>query len=65
LLLGIEEGSGPEKGIPVRLVGIQNVNLDDELNRLGNIILNGVEPRIFGLEISTIQIAKLRVCQLK
>jgi hypothetical protein len=37
LLLGVEEGSGDEKGTPVRLVGIQNTNLDDELNRLGNI----------------------------
>ncbi len=50
LIFGIEE----EQGIPVNICGLGNINSNDQILRLENIILNGIEPRIPGLTIHPI-----------
>ena len=48
LVLGIDEGEGVDRGLPVKLVGL-NVSVDEEISRLQNIILNGIEPEYMDL----------------
>jgi predicted HTH transcriptional regulator len=52
LLYGIEE----ENGIPTQLTGITVGNQDEELRRFQNLILDGIEPRIMGLELRFVPI---------
>ena len=54
-VLGIDEGEGVDRGLPVKLVGL-NVNVDEEISRLQNIILNGIEPRIYGLDMKAVEL---------
>lgn len=56
LILGIDEGEGVDKGVPVKLVGLK-VNVDDEISRLQGILLNGIEPRIYGIEMRAVEIS--------
>lgn len=55
LVYGIEE----ENGYPIKIVPLQNSNPDDEILRLNHIILNGIDPRIHGIEIREIKLEKL------
>ena len=53
LIYGISE----EAGIPKQLMGVTVTDADQELRKLQSIILDGVEPRIQGLELRFIPIA--------
>jgi hypothetical protein len=53
LTYGIEE----ENGIPTQLTGIVVANPDEELRRFQSLILDGIEPRIMGLELRFVSIS--------
>jgi len=53
LIIGIEES----KGVAKALSGIEIANTDEEHIRLENLIRNGIEPRIPGLEIGMVSLA--------
>ena len=54
LLLGVKAN----KGVPVELSGIQIGDVDQEKLRLEHMLLNGVEPRLPGVDIQEIEVAK-------
>lgn len=56
MILGVDEGEGVERGLPVKLVGF-TVNVDEEISRLQNILLNGIEPRIYGLDMKAVELS--------
>lgn len=58
LLIGIEE----QKGAPVALPGIANVNPDDVVLRLDQLVRSGIEPRIQGLRIRAVPLASGAHC---
>lgn len=53
-IIGIEEGSGNNKGLPNSIVGIQVDSIDEEKLRLESMIRDGIEPRILGIEMEGI-----------
>jgi hypothetical protein len=53
LIIGIEEN----KGLPIIIRGLQKINPDAEVQRLENLIRDGIEPRITGIKIKTVSIA--------
>lgn len=52
LLIGVEE----IQGIPTNFVGVGNIDLDAELQRLEAIIRTGLEPKVIGIRIGSVQI---------
>jgi hypothetical protein len=52
LIIGIEE----QDGIPTNIIPLQNINPDAEIQRLENLIRDGIEPRITGVKIKAITI---------
>jgi hypothetical protein len=52
IIYGIRE----EAGLPTSLIGIENTQVDFEMQRLNNMILESVDPRIPGLSIQPVQI---------
>lgn len=56
LVLGIEEGENEEKGLPIKIVGIETSNIDDEILYLEQLIYSGIEPKIFGITIHPIDL---------
>ena len=52
LIIGIEEANG----IPIEISGLQNINPDTEIQRIENLTRDGIEPRITGLKIKSIQL---------
>ena len=54
LLLGVKAN----KGVPVELSGIQIGDVDREKLRLEHMLLNGVEPRLPGVDIQVIEVAE-------
>ncbi len=50
LYVGIRE----ETGIPVEIVGLPSEEADSEIQRLENILMHGVDPRIPGLHIEPV-----------
>ena len=55
MILGVDEGEGVERGLPVKLIGF-TVNIDEQISRLQNILLNGIEPRIYGLDMKAVEL---------
>lgn len=55
MVLGVEECKGVERGLPVKLIGFA-VNVDEEISRLQIILLNGIEPRIYGLDMKAVEL---------
>ncbi len=55
IILGIDEGEGVDRGLPIKLVGF-HVSVDEEISRLQNILLNGIEPRIYGLDMKAVEL---------
>lgn len=53
LIIGIEAIDG----IPTQILSLQNINADTEIQRLENLIRDGIEPRITGIKIRAIPIA--------
>ena len=53
LIIGMEE----QKGIPQKILGLKNINQDTEIQRLENLIREGIEPRITGIRVRPIPIA--------
>lgn len=51
VILGVDEGSGSQKGIPNSIVGIEVDSIDEEKLRLESMIRDGIEPRILGIEL--------------
>ena len=51
LLYGVSE----EEGIPTSAHGLSNINIDDEILRLGSILTSGLEPRIPGTHFRPIE----------
>ncbi len=47
LIIGMEA----KNGIPTKLVGLANTNIDELLNRLESLIRDGIEPRIVGVRV--------------
>ena len=56
LLMGVEA----ERGIPVRLPGIEIDDLDQERLRLEHTLLNGLAPRLPAVEILAVETARSR-----
>jgi hypothetical protein len=56
VILGIEEGSGNQKGIPNSIIGIEVDSLDQEKLRLESMIRDGIEPRIHGIQLQGIML---------
>lgn len=52
LVIGIQE----QEGIPTNIIALQNINRDAEIQRLENLIRDGIEPRITGVKIRAITI---------
>ena len=52
LIIGIEEANG----VPIEIPGLQNINPDAEILRIVNLTQDGIEPRIMGLKIKSIQL---------
>jgi Schlafen, AlbA_2 len=50
IIFGVEE----KEGIPQKLLGLENINPDQEILRLEGIIQNGISPRIPGINIRSI-----------
>lgn len=50
LIIGIEENNG----IPTAITGLHEINIDTEIQRLENLVRDGIEPRITGLKIKAI-----------
>ena len=50
LIIGFEENSG----IPTAITGLHEINTDAEIQRLENLVRDGIEPRITGLKIKAI-----------
>ena len=50
ILFGIKE----EKGIPIDIPGLANIDFDQEILRLENIIRDGIEPRISDISVKKI-----------
>ena len=53
LILGIAE----ENGIPTELGGLPGIDLDAEIQRLENLLRDGIEPRIVGVRIRPVHLA--------
>ena len=53
LIFGIEEA----EGIPTAIPGVGPINVDQEKQRLENIMRDGLAPRIPGLRITAIEVA--------
>ncbi len=53
LIFGVEE----ENGIPINLCGIELSDPDREIGRLENIVRDGIEPRIPGIEMRAVPLA--------
>jgi hypothetical protein len=53
LIIGIEE----RKGIPTRILGLQGIDPDAEIQRLESLVRDGIEPRITGVKIRNIPIS--------
>ena len=58
LIIGIEE----QNGLPIAIPGISIVNPDDEILRLEQLIRTGIEPRIQGLRVRAVPLAKGTYC---
>jgi hypothetical protein len=56
IIFGIKE----DKGIPIELLGLEIIDIDMEIQRIENIIRDGIEPRIWGISIKTIIINESR-----
>ncbi|HOO54530.1 MAG TPA: ATP-binding protein [Methanothrix sp.] len=52
LVYGIKE----EEGFPVEICGLHNINPDEEIRRMESIIQDGIDPRIPGISIRSIQL---------
>ena len=50
LIVGMDEN----KGIPTEITGLHGINTDTEIQRLENLVRDGIEPRITGLKIKAI-----------
>lgn len=55
LVIGMKEGQGDKKGIPIDIVPFTD-GADDELRRLEDMARDGIEPRISGLRIHFVEI---------
>lgn len=53
LILGVEE----KGGLPTKLVGLRNVDLDQEMGRLQEMMRDGIRPQILGLAMAPVQLA--------
>lgn len=51
-------GMKEQKGIPVELCGIDIENQDKERQRLDNLVRDGIEPRIYGIQIQPVVLSK-------
>lgn len=56
LILGIDEGESEEKGFPKSIDGIDVSNIDDEKLYLEQLIYTGIEPKVFGITIHSIEL---------
>jgi len=56
LIYGIKESNG----LPTEIVGLDISNIDAEINRLENIIRDGIEPRIPGIIVQSIKLQTLK-----
>lgn len=56
LVLGVKESNG----LPTEIIGLDISNIDSEINRLENIIRDGIEPRIPGITIHSIKLQTLK-----
>lgn len=56
LIYGCKEKreDGQPSGLPEELIGLPDINADFEINRLSQIVLFGIEPRIQGFEIGVV-----------
>jgi hypothetical protein len=52
LIYGISEDSS--NGVPEEIKGLDIINPDDEINRMDNMIRNGIEPKISPIEIVSV-----------
>jgi len=52
MLFGIVE----DKGLPTKIIGLKNIDPDNEKTRLESIIKSGISPRIPGIEIMAVNI---------
>lgn len=52
LIIGIKE----KKGIPIKVCGMKNIEIDNEILRLDQIIRSGIEPPLVGVKINPVQI---------
>ena len=60
IVIGIEEGTGGNKGIPVAIKPFTD-NADDERLRLEQMARDGIEPRISGLRVHIVPTSKYSV----
>src|ERR1700752_4086540 len=52
LVLGMRE----EAGVPVELCGLQHINVDAEVNRLDNLLRDGIKPRLYMAPIQPVSL---------
>lgn len=59
LIFGVSEKkeNGKNTGLPEKLMGLPDANLDHEILRLEQIIRNGIDPRIIGVQLKSIHLA--------
>lgn len=57
LIFGMKE----EAGIPTEVFGLQIADVDAEIQRLENIIREGIEPRILGISVGSIRLKSQKV----
>ncbi len=53
-------GISEDKGIPTKLVGLSMLSVDEEIQRLENLLRNGLEPRLPATRISAVPLAESR-----
>jgi hypothetical protein len=56
LLIGIEEGTGDKKGIPINICGISIKSKDEVRLSLENAMRDSIEPHVSGMEIEFINV---------
>lgn len=59
LVLGIAEDR--ESGLPKSVDGLDIENVDTEISKLQNLVKDGVQPRIWGIDIRCVQLSRSKV----
>ncbi len=57
IIYGIKEGKGDKKGVPEQIVGLPNLNFDEEKLRLESMLQDGIQPRITHFEFKKIEVS--------